>query len=82
MLRSEICSGPIIDTVSVLATDFDLKVLALKYEKKIVTSQFITFKQNRKKKNSNFFSRKKNYILGGIWVHLVRRIQWDLGAPP
>ena len=59
MLRSEICSGPIIDTVSVLATDFDLKVLALKYEKKIVTSQFITFKQNRKKKIQIFSAEKK-----------------------
>lgn len=65
----------------VLTTDFDLKVLALKYEKKIITSEFITFKQNHKKIFSNIFQQKKNYILGGIWVHLVGWIQWDLGPP-
>ena len=66
----------------VLTTDFDLKVLALKYEKKIITSEFITFKQNHKKIFSNIFQQKKNYILGGIWVRLVSWIQWDLGPQP
>ena len=65
----------------VLTTEFDLKVLALKYEKKIITSEFITFKQNHKKNFSNIFQQKKNYILGGIWVRLVSWIQWDLGPP-
>lgn len=56
-------------SVFVLTTEFDLKVLALKYEKKIITSEFITFKQNHKKIFSNIFQQKKKLYSG-----------WDMGS--
>lgn len=52
-------------SVFVLTTEFDLKVLALKYEKKIITSEFITFKQNHKKIFFKYFSAEKKII---FWV--------------
>ena len=53
-----------------LATDFDLKVLALKYKKKIITSQFITFKQNSKKKTIFKYFSAENHIYSGWNVGL------------